>query len=70
MAVGVDYRGRGYGQLLVAHAVNVARAARQDLGVRVLIVDAKDGTAARFYESYGFRTTSSRSLTLYLSISA
>ncbi|MDR6990951.1 GNAT family N-acetyltransferase [Luteimonas sp. 3794] len=70
LAVNTDAQGRGYGQLLVGHAVNIALATRQTLGVRVLIVDAKDEAAARFYAGYGFRCTSSRALTLYLPISA
>lgn len=70
LAVSTDAQGRGYGQLLVGHAVNIALTTRQTLGVRVLIVDAKDQAAARFYASYGFRCTSSQSLTLYLPIQA
>ncbi|MEN5061154.1 GNAT family N-acetyltransferase [Luteimonas sp. TWI1416] len=69
LAVNTDAQGRGYGQLLVGHAVNIALATRQTLGVRVLIVDAKDDAAARFYEVYGFRRTASHSLALYLPIS-
>lgn len=70
LAVSTARQGKGYGQLLVGHAVNVALTARQTLGIRMLIVDAKDRTAASFYASYGFRPTSSQSLTLYLPISA
>ncbi|MDV3469849.1 GNAT family N-acetyltransferase [Stenotrophomonas sp. C3(2023)] len=69
LAVSANAQGRGYGQLLVGHAVNVALAARQTLGVRVLIVDAKDEAAARFYMTYGFRLTSLNSMSLYLTIS-
>jgi len=70
LAVSADVHGRGYGQLLVGHAVNVALAARQALGVRVLIVDAKDEAAARFYAAYGFRRVKPAALALYLPISA
>jgi len=70
LAVSTDRQGQGYGQLLVGHAINVALAARQTLSVRMLIVDAKDTKAAGFYTSYGFRPTSSQSLTLYLPIPA
>lgn len=69
LAVSTDAQGRGYGQLLVGHAVNIAMATRQTLGVRVLVVDAKGEAATRFYEGYGFRRTESHSLTLYLPIS-
>lgn len=70
LAVSVDAQGQGYGQLLVGHAVNVALAVREVLGVRVLIVDAKDEAAARFYAGYGFRRIVPGALTLCLSVSA
>lgn len=70
LAVSVEAQGQGYGQLLVGHAVNVALKARRTLGVRVLIVDAKDEGAARFYAGYGFRRTAPSALTLYLPVSA
>lgn len=70
LAVSIAEQGRGYGQLLVGHAVNLALSVRQTMGVRVLIVDAKDARAAAFYEGLGFRPTSQSALTLYLSIGA
>lgn len=70
LAVAQTEQGKGYGQLLLGHAVNLALSVRQTLGVRVLIVDAKDAQAAAFYQSYGFRPTRSEALSLYLPISA
>lgn len=69
LAVSSAEQGRGYGGLLLGHAVNRALSVRQTLGVRVLIVDAKEARAAAFYESFGFRRTASGALTLYLPIS-
>lgn len=69
LAVSLKEQGKGHGQLLVGHAVNLALSVRETLGVRVLIVDAKDTQAAAFYESYGFRKTASTALTLYLPLS-
>jgi len=68
LAVSKSETGKGYGQLLLGHAVNVALSVRQTLGVRVLIVDAKDEQVALFYESFGFHRTASAALTLYLSV--
>lgn len=59
-------QGRGYGQLLLGHAVNIALSVRQTMGGRVLVVDAKDSKAAAFYPAHGFRATSDDALTLYL----
>ena len=70
LAVSASEQGKGYGQLLLGHVVNLALSVRQTLGVRVLIVDAKDAQAAAFYERYGFRPTTSTALSLYLPISA
>lgn len=66
LAVSAAEQGKGYGQLLVGHAVNLALSVRGTLGVRVLVVDAKDARAAAFYRAYGFRPTASAALTLYL----
>ena len=70
LAVSASEQGKGYGQLLLGHVVNLALSVRQTMGVRVLIVDAKDAQAATFYERYGFRPTTSKALSLYLPISA
>ncbi|MDY4380033.1 GNAT family N-acetyltransferase [Pectobacterium brasiliense] len=69
LAVSTAEQKKGYGQLLLGHAVNMALSVRNTMGVRVLIVDAKDARAAAFYEEYGFRQTASEALTLYLPIS-
>lgn len=69
LAVSSAEQGNGYGQLLLGHAVNLALSVRQAMGVRVLIVDAKDAKVAAFYESFGFRCTANAALALYLPIS-
>ncbi len=61
-------QGKGYGQLLLGHAVNLTVAVRQSMGVRVMIVDAKDAEVAAFYEGFGFRRTAGAALTLYLPV--
>lgn len=70
LAVSATEHGRGFGQLLVGHAVNLALSIRLTMGVRVLIVNAKDLQAAAFYEGYGFRHTASDALALFLPITA
>ena len=68
LAVSQAEQGKGYGQLLLGHAVNLAWSVRQTMGVRVIVVDAKDASAAKFYGAYGFRATSSDALTLYMTL--
>lgn len=66
LAVSQAEKGKGYGQLLLGHAVNLAISIRQTMGVRVLVVDAKDTQALAFYETFGFRRAADSSLTLHL----
>ena len=66
LAVASAEQGKGLGGLLVAHAVARCLGLRKELGVRVLLVDALNDTAVKFYEAYGFRTTSDKARTLYL----
>ncbi|WP_297176626.1 GNAT family N-acetyltransferase [Thermomonas sp.] len=66
LAVSAGAHGHRYGRLLVGHAANCASALRETLGVRVLLVDALDVKAARFYRAYGFREAMANSHTLYL----
>jgi GNAT superfamily N-acetyltransferase len=68
LAVLQSEKGKGYGQLMVGHAVNLALSVRQTMGVRALVVDAKDEQVARFYENFGFCRTTSAALTWYLPV--
>lgn len=68
LAVSSAAQGKGYGQVLLGHIVTLALSARQTIGVRALVVDAKDERAAAFYEAFGFRRTTSAGLTLYLPV--
>lgn len=66
LAVARSERGKGYGKLLLGHAVNLALSVRRSMGVRVLLVDANDAPVAVFYEGFGFRRTEHSGSTLYL----
>jgi GNAT superfamily N-acetyltransferase len=68
LAVLHSEKGKGLGHLLVGHAVNLTISVRNTMGVRVLVVDAKDEQVAGFYESFGFLRTAGAALTLYLPI--
>ena len=70
LAVASAAHGRGYGRLLLGHAMNCSLALRGQLGVRVLVVDALDERTAAFYRLHGFRETADRALTLYLPLGA
>jgi GNAT superfamily N-acetyltransferase len=66
LACRADRQGQGLGQMLVACAVDRCLKARQQVAAYALIVDAKDITAKRFYERFGFKVLRDASLTLYL----
>jgi ribosomal protein S18 acetylase RimI-like enzyme len=52
LAISQSFQGKGLGASLLADAL--LRAARAELGIFAMLVDAKDETAQRFYEKHGF----------------
>jgi GNAT superfamily N-acetyltransferase len=66
LACRADRHGQGLGQMLVACAVDRCLKAREQVAAYALIVDAKDNTAKRFYERFGFKALRDAGLTLYL----
>ena len=66
LAVARKHHGKGIGSLLLADALK--RAARAELGVFAMVVDAKDEQAQRFYEHFGFTLLSGDTRRLCLPI--
>jgi ribosomal protein S18 acetylase RimI-like enzyme len=64
LAVDRNFQRRRLGGALLIDAA--MRAARADPAIFALLVDAKDDSAAAFYERHGFRRFSSRPTTLFL----
>jgi ribosomal protein S18 acetylase RimI-like enzyme len=54
IAVSVDFRGRGIGELLLLDAFRRVLANTQEVGSAVLVVDAKDERAREFYLRHDF----------------
>jgi GNAT superfamily N-acetyltransferase len=54
MAVDVHHQGRGIGAALLKRFMLKALEVAQSVGVRVLLIHAKDETAKSFYSHYGF----------------
>lgn len=48
-------RGRGVGELLLADAIVRILGASQTLAVFAIVVDAKDDSASKFYQGFGFQ---------------
>ncbi|ATQ68194.1 MULTISPECIES: GNAT family N-acetyltransferase [Methylosinus] len=66
LAVDLRFQKRGFASALLADAA--LRVMRSDTRAFALIVDAKDETAAGFYQALGFRAFSSRPQSLFLPI--
>jgi ribosomal protein S18 acetylase RimI-like enzyme len=64
LAVALAYKGLGLGGVLLWDAVE--RASRSEVAVYALVVDAKDESAARFYQHHGFVALGSAPGTLIL----
>jgi GNAT superfamily N-acetyltransferase len=64
LAIDGGYQGRGLGRRLLADAVRTVAAADDQVALPLLVVDAIDEAAARFYEHHGFRRLPGRELRL------
>lgn len=65
LAVDRRDQGKGVGALLLAEALRKAVAAGEAAAGRLVVVDAIDDEAARFYQRYGFVTAPEHPLRLY-----
>jgi GNAT superfamily N-acetyltransferase len=70
LAVDKRYQGQGYGDTLIFHAFSITKDAAEKIGTLGIIVDAKDETAACFYEKFGFKALSTSKNRLMLPFSA
>ena len=59
LAVDETYKKRGLGGFLLQHALKRALEQSQGLGIALVIVDALNENAQRFYEKYGFELLAS-----------
>ena len=64
LAIDLNFQGQKLGAALLADAAT--RAARSELAVFALLVDAKDDTAAKFYQHHGFEPFSGRPIQLFM----
>ena len=54
LALGLDFQGKGLGSILLAEALRKAYANAAVAGSSMVLVDAIDENAARFYSAHGF----------------
>lgn len=65
LAVDREHQGHGLGALLLAEALRKAVAAGEAAAARLVVVDASDEAAARFYKRHGFITAPGHPLRFY-----
>lgn len=65
-AVASQVQRRGYGERLLAHAVADSVAAGSAVAARLIVVDAIDEQAARYYRRFGFVDLPENPLRLYV----
>ena len=66
LAVDESHQGQGIGALLLLDALHRAMLLSDSIGMVAIVVDAKDETAARFYQHFNFETFPESPLTLWL----
>lgn len=65
LAIDQSLHGQGWGKALMRDAYRRVIAATEEIGIRALVVDAKDEEAARFDEHMGLTRFESGSLRLF-----
>ncbi len=66
LAVDVEFQGKGLGKALMKDALKRSLNAAESIGVRVILVHAKDADAVRFYRQFDFVASPSDPLHLML----
>jgi len=70
LAVDKRYQRQGYGDSLIFHAFKTTAETAHKIGILGIIVDAKDGAIAVFYEKFGFKRLARTKSRLVLPFSA
>ncbi len=66
LAVDTRSKGSGLGAMLLRHALHRCLEQSRELAIAVVVVDALNESAQRFYERYGFQVLSGTGNRLYL----
>ncbi len=64
LAVSVQFQGEGVGKFLLLDALVRSLHLSSEVGASLMLVDAKDESAVRFYEKYGFQVLGANRLFL------
>lgn len=68
LAVDSSVQGNDYGSRLLIHALQRINQTSEELGIKIVVVDALHEKARSFYERYGFQSLPGNELKLFLPI--
>lgn len=68
LAVDRRFQGRGLGAALLRHAMELTVVAADAVGIRLLVVNALDEEAARFYRRFGLEPSPTNPLDLMITV--
>lgn len=68
LAVDRAFRGRGFGEILLLHALTLSVETAEIVASAVIEVDAKDEASRAFYAKYGFMSLRDDDLHMYLAM--
>jgi len=68
LAVDQNQQGNGYGKLLLVDALKRILKVSEEIGIHCITVDAKDDSAKKFYQYFGFEELLDEENHLYISI--
>jgi GNAT superfamily N-acetyltransferase len=66
MAIDAGHQGNGLGAALLKHFMQKAAEVAEAVGVRLLLIHAKDDEATSFYQHFGFVESPLGSLTMMI----
>jgi GNAT superfamily N-acetyltransferase len=68
LAVDWHFQGHGFGAALLRHAMELTVVAADTVGIRLLVVNARDEEAARFYRRFGLEPSPTNPLDLMITV--
>ena len=68
LAVDSNFKGKGYGSIILIEALKKIRFVSKNFGVKIVIVDALNQNAVNFYKSYGFIEFDDNKMRLFLTM--
>lgn len=68
LAIDKHFKNKGFGKILMAEVFHRAQISKQNGGCVFIVVDALNHDAKLYYEKYGFESTVSNPLQLYLKV--